>query len=49
METIFINYKDLQFLTGCALQVIIKGMEGTLSDYEIVSLKETKIMDVFTI
>lgn len=32
-----------------ARQVLIKGMEGTLSDYEIVSLRETKIMDVFTI
>lgn len=32
-----------------ARQVLIKGMVGTLSDYEIVSLRETKIMDVFTI
>lgn len=30
-----------------ARQVLIKGMEGTLSDYEIVSLRETKILDVF--
>lgn len=30
-----------------ARQVIIKGMEGTMADYNIASLKETKIMDVF--
>lgn len=30
-----------------ARKVIIKGMEGTMADYNIASLKETKIMDVF--
>lgn len=30
-----------------AKDVIVKGMQGTLSDYEIVEVKETKIMDVF--
>lgn len=30
-----------------ALQVVIKGMEGTLADYAIASLAETPIMDVF--
>ena len=30
-----------------ARKVIIKGMEGTMSDYEIASISETKIMDVF--
>lgn len=31
-----------------ALDVIEKGMEGTLADYVIASLNETAIMDVFT-
>lgn len=30
-----------------ALQVVTKGMEGTLADYAIASLAETPIMDVF--
>lgn len=30
-----------------ALQVVNKGMEGTLADYFIASLSETSIMDVF--
>ncbi|MBK5719929.1 DUF4494 domain-containing protein [Dysgonomonas sp. Marseille-P4677] len=30
-----------------AQAVIKKGMEGTLADYEIAEVKETKIMDVF--
>lgn len=30
-----------------ARKVIIKGMEGTMANYVIASLKETKIMDVF--
>lgn len=30
-----------------AKDVIEQGMKGTLSDYEIVEVKETKIMDVF--
>lgn len=30
-----------------ALQVVYKGMEGTLADYFIASLAETAIMDVF--
>lgn len=30
-----------------ALQVVYKGMEGTLADYFIASLSETSIMDVF--
>lgn len=30
-----------------ALQVVYKGMEGTLADYFIASLSETAIMDVF--
>lgn len=34
------NMKDA--LTG-----LIKGLKGTLADYEIISIKETKVMDVF--
>ncbi|NDV94844.1 DUF4494 domain-containing protein [Dysgonomonas sp. 521] len=34
---------DLQI----AKDVIVKGMEGTLVDYEIIEVKETLIMDVF--
>lgn len=30
-----------------AMKVLSKGMEGTLSDYNSVSIRETKIMDVF--
>ena len=30
-----------------ALKKFLKGMEGTLSDFEIVSISETPIMDVF--
>lgn len=30
-----------------ALKVVEKGMEGTMADYEIASLAETTIMDVF--
>ncbi|MDR2004102.1 MAG: DUF4494 domain-containing protein [Prevotella sp.] len=30
-----------------AMRVLAKGMEGTLADYNSVSIKETKIMDVF--
>ncbi len=30
-----------------AKDVIVKGMEGTLADYEIVEVKETAIVDVF--
>lgn len=30
-----------------AKDVIVKGMQGTMADYEIVDLKETKIMAVF--
>lgn len=30
-----------------AKDVIVKGMEGTLADYEIIEVKETPIMDVF--
>lgn len=30
-----------------AMKVLSKGMEGTLADYNSVSIRETKIMDVF--
>ncbi|NDV77872.1 DUF4494 domain-containing protein [Dysgonomonas sp. 511] len=30
-----------------AKDIIVKGMEGTLADYEIIEVKETPIMDVF--
>lgn len=30
-----------------AMKILAKGMEGTLADYNSVSIKETKIMDVF--
>jgi len=30
-----------------ALKVFLKGMEGTLADYEIAAISETQIMDVF--
>lgn len=30
-----------------AKKVVVKGMQGTMSDYEIESLSETKIMDIF--
>lgn len=34
------NFKD-------ALENFIKGMEGTLADYEVVSIAETPLMDVY--
>ena len=40
---ILVQASDLQD----ALQKFLKGMEGTMSDYEIVSIAETPLMDVF--
>ena len=40
---ILVQASDLQD----ALQKFLKGMEGTMSDYEIVSVAETPLMDVF--
>lgn len=30
-----------------AKDIVVKGMEGTMADYEIIEVKETPIMDVF--
>ena len=30
-----------------ALNVVLKGMEGTMADYNIASIAETSLMDVF--